>query len=230
MKDRCRACRAQDGAEYRRNNKEDLAKRKAKYYQGNKERVVEYCERNKQRIARRRAQYRKDNIEMIQERERTRRSCEDVKQLASERYQDNKVEVAARAAKYREDNKERMLEREASYRKNNRNKIAGHSNKYYRNNKEKVYALGAKRRALKLIQTPKLSNSKKIQFYYTVCNETNEMLGDTFFHVDHIQPLSKGGLHCEDNLQILESRLNLQKSDMWPLTNTEQAKYTGVTL
>ena len=31
------------------------------------------------------------------------------------------------------------------------------------------------------------------------------------FHVDHIHPISKGGLHVFDNLQILSAEENLKK-------------------
>jgi hypothetical protein len=33
------------------------------------------------------------------------------------------------------------------------------------------------------------------------------------FHVDHIKPLSRGGMHIPNNLQILPAKINLQKSD-----------------
>lgn len=32
------------------------------------------------------------------------------------------------------------------------------------------------------------------------------------YHVDHIRPISKGGLHHEDNLQYLPKQINLEKS------------------
>ena len=230
LKDRCKICRAKDGDKYRQNNKEDLAKRKAKYYQDNKKKIAKYRRNNKERIAAQRAQYRKDNIEMMRNRDRVRRSRKDVKAMAAKRYQNNRIEIAKRVAKYRKDNKIEVLEREAKYRRNNRVAFARRSNKYYKKNKGKVYALGAMRRALKINQTPLDANLKEIQFYYAVCSETNEILGSRFFHVDHIQPLSKGGLHHENNLQILDASLNLQKNDKWPLNESEQLIYKGIIL
>lgn len=95
------------------------------------------------------------------------------------------------------------------------------SNYDKRNNNE------ARRRARKFKQITKNVNLEKIQQLYEICSETNKILGDMFFHVDHIQPLSKGGLHHEDNLQILEAHLNLEKQTKFPLTEEEKTQYKG---
>ena len=96
-----------------------------------------------------------------------------------------------------------------------------------KNNKDKVSASSNKRRAMKLNATPENANQKEIQFFYKIRSEINEILGGIYFHVDHFQPYAKGGLNHEDNLQILEAYLNLQKSAKWPLTPEEQIKYKG---
>ena len=44
------------------------------------------------------------------------------------------------------------------------------------------------------------------------------------YEVDHIKPISKGGLHHQDNLQILEKILNNKKRAK--ITN----EYKGITL
>lgn len=80
-------------------------------------------------------------------------------------------------------------------------------------------------RARKLKQSPPNTNLSTIQEYYTICSHLNYDKVD--FHVDHYQPLNKGGLHHEDNLQILPDYLNLEKSDKWPLTKDEEIKYEG---
>jgi len=36
------------------------------------------------------------------------------------------------------------------------------------------------------------------------------------FHLDHIQPLSRGGTHTDDNVQLLCPRCNLRKSNKLP--------------
>ena len=81
-----------------------------------------------------------------------------------------------------------------------------------------------KRYYLKLKQTPADANLDLIRFYYIV----SETMKD--YEVDHIKPLSKGGLHNEDSLQILNRSLNLLKLNKWPLTNEEKIKYKGIRL
>ena len=79
-----------------------------------------------------------------------------------------------------------------------------------KDNPEQVAAYKAKRRARKLNQTPILTKSedKRIKLVY---KKSHELGSD--WHVDHIKPLSKNGLHHPNNLQIVTANYNLQKSD-----------------
>ena len=106
--------------------------------------------------------------------------------------------------------------------------VSGKDNPNYKHGlkgtREYNNAKSAKRRARKLNQTPLSANSQLIQFYYIV----SATLAD--FEVDHIKPLSKGGLHHEDNLQLLPRHLNLSKSNRWPLTKKAKIRYKGIRL
>ena len=59
--------------------------------------------------------------------------------------------------------------------------------------------------AKQLSQTPNNADLKLIQQIYENCPAGHE--------VDHIIPISKGGLHHQDNLQYLPWRVNRQKSN-----------------
>ena len=93
----------------------------------------------------------------------------------------------------------------------NSNKISSRkaNKKWHSANKDKVLVLNAKRRSDKLNQTPVLTDleKQKISLYYKI----SAYLGD-FWHVDHAIPLSKGGLHHPDNLQIISAEENLKKN------------------
>lgn len=52
--------------------------------------------------------------------------------------------------------------------------------------------------------------SEKVKQFYWLARDLKAVTGEEY-HVDHIKPLSKGGLHHPDNLQILPSDLNLKK-------------------
>ena len=182
-----------------------------------RDRDIKYRRENKEKLAERKSRYYRNNKEKIA-------------QYHTKYRQANKEKIARYHAKYHRKNKEKKLKNAAQWRKNNGVRVLEWKEEYYANNKNDFFARNAERRAKKVNQTPTGADLKIIQLYYVVCSETNEILGDTFFHVDHIQPLSQGGLHHEDNLQILEATLNFQKRGKWPLTRVEQLMYEGVTL
>lgn len=63
----------------------------------------------------------------------------------------------------------------------------------------------AKRKATKLKQTPDYANLELIRRIYHNCPEG--------FHVEHMLPLSRGGLHHENNLCYLPEAVNVSKGD-----------------
>jgi len=68
----------------------------------------------------------------------------------------------------------------------------------------------------KRAQTPELTPDQKqqIALIYDTARAMTEATGE-LHHVDHIKPVSKGGLHVPENLQILTWRDNLAKKDKW---------------
>lgn len=51
---------------------------------------------------------------------------------------------------------------------------------------------------------------KTIAVFYTQSKRLSQIF-NTKFHVDHIVPLNKGGMHIPSNLQVMPARLNLLK-------------------
>ena len=89
--------------------------------------------------------------------------------------------------------------------------------KYKSENPHIINDLSARRRALKQASWEKLSTEEqeKVRSIYKESSRLNEEAGFIKYHVDHIKPLSKGGVHHPDNLQILLAEENLKKSDKW---------------
>jgi 5-methylcytosine-specific restriction endonuclease McrA len=84
--------------------------------------------------------------------------------------------------------------------------------KNYYKNPSRVIANNGKYRAAKRSQTPEMSPLEKsaITGLYLIAQILSNSCGEQF-HLDHIHPISKGGLHCLDNLQILSAEENLKK-------------------
>ena len=111
-------------------------------------------------------------------------------------------------AKYRTPEKE--YERVKKWRSNNyekvRNQWLNPEHKHTRQDKD------AKRRARKKDQMPPDADLTAIKLIYKQCVEITEQTGVPH-EVDHIIPLSKGGLHHQDNLQIITRDENRKKGD-----------------
>ena len=124
----------------------------------------------------------------------------------------NKFEVSRK--QYYENNKERLLAIIKKDRLANPEKYREKNRKYYYKNKDTSILRSAKRRANKLSLTPSLTDTEqeKIELIYSTCQALNEYgAGLHAWNVDHINPLSNGGLHHPDNLQILTAYENLSK-------------------
>lgn len=114
---------------------------------------------------------------------------------------------------YYDNNKEKVALKHKCYNDTHKGQKALYNKHYYENNKEYYYDREAKRRAKKLNQTPDLTQAEQdlINYIYKVRDNMNAAAGYIKYHVDHIIPIDKGGLHHPNNLQILTAEDNLSK-------------------
>lgn len=110
-------------------------------------------------------------------------------------YTNNKITKLQKMKVYYELNKDNRLKYLKSWQKENRHKTA-------------MYA--STRRARILNQTLCGTDFSMIEDIYKKCQNKTKTTGIPH-HVDHIIPLSKGGKHHQDNLQIITARENLIK-------------------
>lgn len=139
----------------------------------------------------------------------------------------NKEKLLVQRRKYQQVNKEKITAQQRRYQQINREKIAVRQKKYRKDNPDKINNWTAKYRAKKFNQTPVLTEEQEHQMklIYKKCYG----LGSDW-HVDHIRPISKGGLHHIDNLQIVTAQYNLQKHDKLNFrlpTDAEMYKFEG---
>lgn len=127
-------------------------------------------------------------------------------------------------------NIEKYREADRAWEAANREKVREKRSIWRANNLDKVAAKQAHRHAMKLNQTPADADLGLIAEVYAMAARLTKITGQPY-HVDHIEPLSLGGLHHQDNLVVMTGPLNLSKgANHWPwLTwfNREVAGLSG---
>lgn len=87
---------------------------------------------------------------------------------------------------------------------------------YYENNRELFYANNAKRRAALRDQVAPDADPAAIAMIFKMAERLTRLTAATY-HVDHITPISKGGLHHQNNLVVMRGDWNKSKyTQSWP--------------
>ena len=192
LRSECKLCQKK----YREENKEKRSEYRKKYYEGNREKVLES-----------RKKYRQENKEKFSE-------------YIKKYLQEKKEKVLESRKKYRQENKEKFSEYMKKYREENKGKISARKKKYRQENKEKVLFFTRKRQSQKLKRIPIWLLNEDfwlIEEVYKLRKIRSEAT-KTEWHVDHIIPLqgkNVSGLHCPDNLQLIPRVYNLSKFNKW---------------
>ena len=109
---------------------------------------------------------------------------------------------------YLNSRKNEKLAYDKKYRDDNRDRINSRQLDYYRDNKLAHIARNGTRRALLKSQTPEMNKAELVEVE-AMYMYNQIMPGD--WHVDHIEPLAKGGIHHPSNLQVLTAHDNMSK-------------------
>lgn len=176
-----------------------------------KKRAAEFRERNKEKLTLYRKEYYVENEDRLKEYKK--KWCEA-----------NKETLSAKRKEHYETNKKQLFKYRAEWAKKNKEKQAEYNRTWRKNNPSVSNAIVAKRRAAIKTTVPVWADQEYMRDLYANCREAEAVFGkaglNVKFHVDHIVPL-KGktvcGLHCEDNLQILNATENMSKNNRyWP--------------
>ena len=131
-------------------------------------------------------------------------------------YMNNREKILKRQKQYNIqyniDNKKRRKQYNTDNKERQKQYMKGYSKQWSKDNSELKCAASAKRRALRLDQTPELNDNDRlvIKLLYLVREQFSRVSG-VMYHVDHIIPLSKGGYHEPHNLQVIPAAENLKK-------------------
>lgn len=148
-------------------------------------------------------------------------------------YIDNKEKFSNRAKRRYQEKQDEIKYKNSEYVKNNPEKIISIQRNWYLKNKEikkekgKIYRITSdtykqnhllqtqNRRALKFTTSDNSINIDNVQLIkekqFSKCTYCKQELLE--FHLDHIMPLSRGGKHTIDNIQLLCPSCNLRKSN-----------------
>ena len=144
-----------------------------------------------------------------------RKNRDSVLQRSKQYVADNREEVRARSAAWYQSNLDRERGKRRKYREDNLDKERARLREHYAKNPGQYLEKWRVRRARLLGATGEAPVSEeflsRLHADYTTrgcswCGGTEETP-----HVDHIVPLVRGGLHVEDNLQILCGTCNRSK-------------------
>lgn len=125
----------------------------------------------------------------------------------------NKTHIQEYQKKYRsiEKNRARISENFKAWRSKNRSKLLKYASDFRKNNPEKMAEFNYLRRA-RLNKSKPLSRDemvamKNIYRFSALCSKILK----TPYHVDHVVPISRGGIHHPSNLRVIPAKINIQK-------------------
>lgn len=127
----------------------------------------------------------------------------------------NREQVLLQEKLYRQKNRDKINARHKKWRTENPEKYAVARARYRRESKDVVYANNAERRAKKFKATIPMQQAEKeeIKELYKIAVDAKKTTGYEW-QVDHIIPLSKGGLHKLSNLQVVPAEWNAKKNNL----------------
>ncbi len=156
------------------------------------------------------ADYRAKNAEKINKRKRSDKSHIERRAAnidAARAYERMK------AAEYRAADPEKHRAARRAYYAANKDRVKSQAKSSRQRRLPTILASNAKRKADLRNATPPNADLSAIARIYALAKRLESITGQKY-HVDHVIPLAKGGLHHQDNLVVMRQDYNTRKSDL----------------
>lgn len=157
-----------------------------------------YC---KECCAEKRRKYAEYN--KVYQRKRYKERKEKYQRKKKQYYEENKEKILEESAKRYVKNRKRYLETNKAWQEKNREKCNQIKRNWKKRNPKRTYSYVVERRMRLRNQIPEGTDLEAVRKFSEGCPPGME--------VDHIIPISKGGLHCVENLQYLTPEENRRK-------------------
>lgn len=182
-----------------------------------KEKKKKYYDNNKEEINTKIKKYRKDNKKEISKRrkEHYNEHKEEIIEKNKEYYNNNKEEISKKKKECYDKHREEISERNKKYYNNNKEEIKENNKEYRKNNPNKYFNYSNKRRQLKDNQGNGITKNQwleMMQFFEWRCAYSGIILDKNNRSIDHVVPLTNGGLNESWNCIPMLKNYNSSKS------------------
>lgn len=140
---------------------------------------------------------------------------DEVKARATRWAKDNPERTSEKMREYRQAHKDRLPGVERAWRRRNQERVAQNVTKWQKANWEKVRCYKAKNRAARLAAPTDNHTPAQLREHLATfnghCAYCLKAIPEGDLHIDHIEPLARGGAHALENLVPTCSKCNLAK-------------------
>jgi 5-methylcytosine-specific restriction endonuclease McrA len=214
----CKECRKRYEDNWKEKNSERYLRRRRQYYSENRDREIkracEWHQANREYSLNSKRLWYLANAPRLKEKQ-SRWYYSNPDTVIAYR-ENNKEQISDKNRLWKKNNRVYVIQYNLNWRKNNADHVKKYSREYDKMNPERKRLSEAKRRALKMgCTTHMIVSANELKKIYKrqqgKCMYCGKRLRGRLYHIDHIVPLSRGGIHSVENMQLTCPQCNISK-------------------